>query len=92
MKAHVSTMLTESGLSIALAVRHFKALARRNAGCKTTSTAFRVLFVLTARALQREVTDTSLKASGAVNRDATRAQRPGLCGSHNDVGALQSVI
>jgi hypothetical protein len=26
MKAHVSTMLTESGLSIALPVRHFKAL------------------------------------------------------------------
>jgi hypothetical protein len=34
----------------------------------------------------------SLKASGAVNRDATRAQRPGLRGSRNDVGALQSVI
>ncbi len=31
--------------------------------------------------LQRGVTDTSLKASGAVDRDATRAQRPGLRGS-----------
>jgi len=47
MKAHVSTMLTESGLSIPLRVRHFKGLARPNGGCKTTSTAFRVLFVLT---------------------------------------------
>ena len=73
-------------------MRHFKGLVRRNRGCKTTSTAFRVLSVLTARALQREVTDTSLKASGAVDRDATRTQRPGLRGSRNDVGALQSVI
>jgi len=40
-------MLTESDLSIALALRHFKYLLRRNAGCKPTSTAFRVLFVLT---------------------------------------------
>ena len=43
----VSTMLTESDLSIALALRHFKCLVRRNAGCKPTSTAFRVLSVLT---------------------------------------------
>src|SRR5881409_2342011 len=49
MKAHVSTMLTESGLSIALALRHFKCVVRRNAGCKQTSTVFRVLFVLTMR-------------------------------------------
>ncbi len=47
MKAHVSTMLTESGLSIPLPVRHFKARVRRKAGCKPTSKAFRVLFVLT---------------------------------------------
>jgi hypothetical protein len=39
MKAHVSTMLTESGLSIAPALRHFKVLcdekrgARRQAPC-----------------------------------------------------------
>src|SRR6202790_5019389 len=46
----VSTMLTESDLSIALRLRHFKGLARRNGGCKPTSTAFRVLFVLTMRA------------------------------------------
>ena len=45
----VSTMLTDSGLSIALPVRHFKGLARRNAGCKTTSTAFGVLSVLSLR-------------------------------------------
>jgi hypothetical protein len=44
-------MLTESDLSIALALRHFKGLVRRNAGCKTTNTAFRVLSVLTARTL-----------------------------------------
>lgn len=43
----VSTMLTESGLSIALPLRHFKCLAPRNGGCKPTSTAFWVLFVLT---------------------------------------------
>jgi hypothetical protein len=47
MKAHVSTMLTESGLSIALPVRHFKESVRPKAGCKPTSTAFRVLVVLT---------------------------------------------
>jgi len=47
----VSTMLTESGLSIALGLRHFKCLVRRNAGCKPTSTAFRVLFVLTSRSV-----------------------------------------
>ena len=47
MKAHVSTMLTESGLSIPLPVRDFKAPVRPKAGCKPTSTAFRVLFVLT---------------------------------------------
>jgi hypothetical protein len=47
MKAHVSTMLTESDLSIALALRHFKCLVRRNAECKPTSTAFRVVSVLT---------------------------------------------
>jgi hypothetical protein len=43
----VSTMLTESGLSIALALRHFKCLVRRKAGCKPTSTAFRGFSVLT---------------------------------------------
>ena len=43
----VSTMLTESGLSIALPLRHFKGLARRNAGCKPTSTRIAGLFVLT---------------------------------------------
>jgi hypothetical protein len=43
----VSTMLTESGLSIALPLRHFKGLARRNGQCKTTSTAFRGFSVLT---------------------------------------------
>jgi len=87
MKAHVSTMLTESGLSIALPVRRFKESVRPKAGCKPTSTAFRVFSVLTARTLQREVTDTSLKTSGAVYRDATRAQRPGLRGSRKDVNA-----
>jgi hypothetical protein len=51
MKAHVSTMLTESGLSIALPVRHFKESVRPKAGCKPTSTAFRVLVVLTMRTL-----------------------------------------
>src|SRR5947209_20552454 len=40
MKAHVSTMLTESGMSSALALLHFKGLIRRNAGCKTTNTLF----------------------------------------------------
>jgi hypothetical protein len=34
----VSTMLTESGLSIAPPMRHFKGSARPNSGCKTTST------------------------------------------------------
>ena len=43
----VSAMLTDSDLSIPLRLRHFKGLPRRNAGCKTTSTAFGVLFVLT---------------------------------------------
>ena len=58
----VSTMLTESGLSIALPVRHFKGLVRRNGGCKPTSTAFRVLSVLTTCGrvrLQRGVTRRS---------------------------------
>ncbi len=49
MKAHVSTMLTESGLSIALALRQFKGRCDEMGGCKPTSTAFRGLFVLTAR-------------------------------------------
>jgi hypothetical protein len=49
-----------------------------------------VLSVLTARALQRGVTDTSRQAIGAVDRDATRAQHPGRRRSRNDVGALQS--
>jgi hypothetical protein len=44
----VSTMLTESGLSIALALRHFKRLVRRNGRCKPTSTAFRGAFRLDA--------------------------------------------
>lgn len=65
----VSTMLTESGLSIALPVRHFKAPVQRKAGCEPTSAAFRVRFVLTARALQRGVTDTSRKSQ--------RGGRPG---------------
>jgi hypothetical protein len=52
MKAHVSTMLTESDLSIALRVRDFKCLVRRNAGCKPTSTAFRVFSVLTMRGIE----------------------------------------
>jgi hypothetical protein len=47
MKAHVSTMLTESGLSIPLRLRDFKSPVRLNRRCKTTSTAFRVLVVLT---------------------------------------------
>ena len=45
MKAHVSTMLTDSGLSIALRVCDFKGLARRNEGCKTTSPLFQGLSV-----------------------------------------------
>jgi len=43
----VSTMLTESDLSISLPMRHFKGLARRNGGCKPTSTAFQRFCVLT---------------------------------------------
>jgi hypothetical protein len=43
----VSAMLTESDLSIPLQLCHFKGLMRRNRGCKTTSTAFRGLSVLT---------------------------------------------
>jgi hypothetical protein len=38
MKAHVSTMLTESGLSIALRARRFKDLCASDHGRKTTST------------------------------------------------------
>ena len=49
MKAHVSTMLTESGLSIALPVRHFKESVRRNGGCKPTSARIGGLFGLTMR-------------------------------------------
>ena len=45
----VSTMLTDSDSSIALAVRHFKGLYDENGGCKPKSTAFRVLSVLTSR-------------------------------------------
>ena len=52
MKAHVSTMLTESDLSIPLPVRHFKCLVRRKAGCKPTSTVFRVFSVLTTFRLE----------------------------------------
>lgn len=55
----VSTMLTESGLSIALALRHFKCLVRRNGRCKPTSTAFRVLFVLTSRSRVLEAVPAS---------------------------------
>ena len=40
-------MLTESDLSIPLRLRYIKDVTRRNAGCKTTSTAFGVLSVLT---------------------------------------------
>src|SRR6266540_4593916 len=43
----VSTILTESGLSIALPLRQFKGRCDEMGGCKPTSTAFRVLFVLT---------------------------------------------
>ena len=56
----VSTMLTESGLSIALRVRHFKGLVPRNAGCKPTSTAFRGFFVLTAGAAGLSCNDESV--------------------------------
>ncbi len=45
----VSAMLTESALSIALAVRHFKGLYDEMGGCKTKSTAFRVLGLDIAR-------------------------------------------
>jgi hypothetical protein len=68
----VSTMLTESDLSIALRLRHFKGLARRNGGCKPTSTAFRVFSVLTMRAVNKGVTDASLDAG---TRTAPRAAR-----------------
>ena len=51
MKAHVSTMLSESGLSIASPRRHFKESVQRNARCKTTITAFWVFSVLTAHAV-----------------------------------------
>ena len=51
MKAYVSTMLTESGLSIPLPVRDFKAPVTPKAGCKPTITVFRVFSVLTARTL-----------------------------------------
>jgi hypothetical protein len=67
MKAHVSTMLTESGLSIPLPVRDFKRLVRRNGRCKTTSTAFRVLFVLTMR----------VAASGLQTKNAGHVARYG---------------
>jgi hypothetical protein len=67
MKAHVSTMLTESGLSIPLPVRDFKHLVRRNGRCKTTSTAFRVLFVLTMR----------VAASGLQTKNAGHVARYG---------------
>ena len=43
----VSTMLTESGLSIALWVRQFKVSVRPNRGCKPTSAASAGFFVLT---------------------------------------------
>jgi hypothetical protein len=49
MKAHVSTMLTESGLSIPLRLRLFKGLVRRNGGCKTTSTRYTGFFGWTTR-------------------------------------------
>jgi hypothetical protein len=45
----VSTMLTESDLSIPLRLRRFKGLVRRNGGCKTTSTAFLGVFRLDTR-------------------------------------------
>jgi hypothetical protein len=44
----VSTMLTESDLSIPLRLRHFKALARRNGACKPKSAPCAGLFVWTA--------------------------------------------
>jgi hypothetical protein len=47
MKAHVSTMLTESGLSIASPECHFKGLSRGNGNCKLTSTPNAGLSVLT---------------------------------------------
>ena len=47
MKAHVSTILTESGLSISLRVRHFKGSERENRRCKPTSTAWTGVFGLT---------------------------------------------
>jgi len=51
MKAHVSTMLTDSGLSIPLRARDFKASGRLNRGCKTTNPLFYGLSVLTALAV-----------------------------------------
>ena len=42
----VSTMLTESGLSIALQVCHFKGRPRRNGSCKPTSPPYRGAFRL----------------------------------------------
>jgi hypothetical protein len=68
----VRTILTESGSSIPLPVRDFKALRDEKRDARRQARHFVALSVLTARALQREVTDTSLKASGAVDRDATR--------------------
>ena len=47
MKAHVSTMLTESGSSIAPLAWRFNGFGRRNRQCKTTSAAWTGLFVWT---------------------------------------------
>jgi len=47
MKAHVSTILTESGLSISLRVRHFKGSERWKRRCQPTSAACTALFVWT---------------------------------------------
>ena len=47
----VSTMLTESGLSIALPVRHFKALRDEKQGARRQARHFVVLSVLTMRAV-----------------------------------------
>ena len=75
----VSTILTESDWSIAVPVRHFKGLPRRNAECKPTSTPIAELFVLTTRGTgypPQAVRYKSDARRGPVTRHAPALHRP----------------
>jgi hypothetical protein len=78
----VSTMLTQSGLSIAPPVRHIKALCHEKQGARRQAQRFGVLSVLTARVATRGERHVAQSQRGS----RPGRNLPGLRDSRNDIG------